>query len=391
MAKRRANGEGSIRQRKDGRWLVELAVGIQDNGKPKKIWKYAKTQREGIEILNGLKAELGLGVDHCAGSITTGSWCATWLKLYKQKLAPSTLTSYSNNIRIHINPFMGGVPLNKLTTQQIQFMLNGVYDGGRNSLSLFIKVYNVLNGALEKAVELGMLVKNPCKGVAFPAEDKQPVRAFTEEQQKLFVGKLKEEPLQTRVLFMCYLMTGARLGELPALAWCDVDFEARTINICKKVIIVHDFYAEGKKTEQVVQNFTKTKSSMRVISITPFLVQLLREHMETQKVQLKSFGLPWDESKLVFPTMYGTIPYTRNIQEKFERITKSAKIEGATVHWTRHTYATRLYEAGVDIKVISEQLGHKSVKTTMDIYVTLFKAKKQLEVEKLDKLDLLFA
>ena len=392
MAKRRARGEGSVRMRADGRWQIEITVGRQENGKPKKVYKYSKTQREAIEILNGLKAQLGLGIDFSKGNIKTGEWCSTWLDTYKQNLAPTTRASYSNQIRVHINPFIGGVPLNQLTTQQIQFMLNQVYDGGKNSVSLFVKVFNVLNGALSQAVFLKMINNNPCKGIAFPAKSKDTVRVLSLEEQKRFVKALDNEDIGTRALFMCYLMTGARLGELPPLCWNDVDFEERSISIGKKAVVVHDYYAnEGKKAVQVVQDFLKTKNSRRSITITPLLIKILAELKQFQQQHAKQLGIPWSEGNLVFPTCHGTVPYTRNIQEKFERITKSIGIKGATMHWLRHTYATRLYESDVDIKVISEQLGHTSIKTTMDIYVTVFKEKKIKEMDKLNVLDSLIA
>ena len=97
------------------------------------------------------------------------------------KLAPATLTSYRNNARIHIKPYVGEIPLRELSTYHIQRMLDGI--GG--SLSTFIKNYNIIHGALEKAVELGMIPRNPCKGVAFPKDDKRKMRVLTKHSCNL--------------------------------------------------------------------------------------------------------------------------------------------------------------------------------------------------------------
>lgn len=390
MGKRRGNGEGCIRERKDGRWLVEMQTGIKADGKPKKIFKYAKSQAEAIEVLSKLKSELMIGVDNSKGAVKTGEWCFKWLDTYKRKLKPSTRTSYQNNIRVHINEHIGGVALNKLTTHQIQRMLDSIYDDG-GSLSLVIKVYNVLNGALKKAAELGMIAKNPCVGVGFPADDKQAIRVFTVDEQRLFMDALENEDESLQTLMLTYLWTGCRLGEIPALTWNDIDLSSRQISITKKVMLIHNYYSKDKKTFQEVQPYLKTKAGKRKVVITPMLVDILKAHMEVQKQQAAALGKKWSMGDIVFPTSKGTIAYTRNIQEKFERIIQKIGIKGATMHSLRHTYATRLFEAEVDIKCISEQLGHASVKVTYDTYVHVMPNKKVKEIEKLSALDSMFS
>lgn len=389
-AKRRANGEGSITLRKDGRWLVSFQTGVQANGKPKKLYRYTKTQAEAVQILNRLKLEFSSGVDSAKGNITVSEWCGAWMEHYKaNKLAPSTKASYQTNLRVHINKYIGGVALKKLTANQIQYMLDQIYDGGNNSLSLVVKVHNILNGALKKAVSLGMLARNPMEGVELPKDNKREIRVLTVEEQKAFISALEKE--DSRVLFMTYLYTGARLGELPALTWRDISFGDRTININKKVIVVHDVLSERKKTYLDVENFCKTESSKRKVYITPALMKILMEHKQKQKENVEALGQNWSEDNLVFPTSNGTIPYPRNIQEKFDRIISGLGFDGVTMHSLRHTYATRLFEADVDIKVISQQLGHKSVKITYDIYVHFIPDRKSRELEKLKEIDKLIA
>lgn len=100
------------------------------------------------------------------------------------------------------------------------------------SYSLFIKVYNVIHGALEKAVELGMIPRNPCKGVAFPKDDRKDVWALTKEEQQRFIAALDGEYYRTMLL--TYLYTGMRAGECIPLQWKDVDLSKHTIRINKK-------------------------------------------------------------------------------------------------------------------------------------------------------------
>lgn len=385
MARRRANGEGTITKRKDGRWLAALKVGMSDNGKPKYKYMYADTQKEAIQKLDELKLSLNMGIKVTSGDITVSQWLQTWMETYKKSLKPATKTSYYNNIRLHINPYIGGMKLNKVQKGHIQNLLNAAYADGKNSISLFIKIYNVLNGAMKQAVMNKMLKENPCEGIIFPEDNSKVKDSFTQDEQKRFVEALDGE--QYKVLFLTYLYTGARLGELPALTWKDIDFENQFIDINKKSIVVHDYYAEeGKKARVEVQNYCKSKSSIRKIYITKGLLETLKDHQDQQKELYLAMGKKWSENELVYPTSVDTILHPRNIQKMFERIRNNAGISHGTMHSLRHTYATRCFEAKINIKIISKQLGHSSVKITYDKYIHVIQS---MAVEEIGKLDVL--
>lgn len=380
MAKR-ANGEGNIRKRTDGKWLVTFPTGLyKESGKREYIYRYADTQAEAAEILHKLQAEKGVGISHGKAAMKTGDWVETWIEKHKApRLAPSTLTSYRTNFKVHIRPAVGEIPLHKLTNYHIQRMLDNV--GG--SLSLFVKVYNVIHGALEKAVELGMLARNPCKGVAFPEDDKGDMRVLSKEEQQRFIADLDDE--YYRVMLLTYLYTGMRAGEVIPLLWSDIDLDKRSIRVNKKAITTQNL--KEHSTKQEVQDFCKTKSSKRTVVITAGLVEILRAHKESMKKRFSALGKEWSEDSLVFLNTRNHIVQYGNIKEVLNRIYEKAGIEGATMHTLRHTYATRCFEAGVDIKAISEQLGHANVKTTYNIYVHLLEDTKAKEIDKLGEID----
>ena len=381
MAKRRSNGEGSIYHRKDGKWLVTFPTGLyKENGKKEYLYFYFNSQAAAVRELQRLQSEKAMGVCHSKAAVKTGDWVQTWIEKHKApKLAPSTLTSYRNNFRVHIKPYVGEIALKDLTTYHIQKILDSM--GG--SFSLFIKVYNVIHGALEKAVALGMIPRNPCKGVAFPKDDKGAMRVLTQEEQQKFIAALDGE--YYRVMLLTYLYTGMRMGEGIPLLWSDIDLERQTIHVKKKAIVCHDFEAHSAKQE--VQDKCKTKSSKRIIVITSGLAMILAEHKEVMRNRAKQLGEEWSEDSLVFRNSRGNMVYSRNLQWVLYRILDKAGIEGATKHTLRHTYATRCFEAGVDIKAISEQLGHANVKTTYNIYVHLLEDTKAKEIDKLAGID----
>ena len=380
MAKR-ANGEGSIRKRKDGKWLVTFPTGLyKENGKREYIYRYADTQGEAAEILRQLQTEKAMGISQSKATVRTGEWMETWIEKHKApKLAPATLTSYRNNFRLHINPYIGDIPLKKLSTYHIQRCLDAI--GG--SCSTFVKNYNIVHGSLEKAVELGMIARNPCKGVAFPKDDTETMRVLTREEQQRFIKQLDGE--YYRVMLLMYLYSGLRLGEGIPLRWEDIDLKNRTIRVNKKAIVCHDYATHS--APQVIQDFCKTKSSRREVVISKGLFEVLDAHKEAMMKQTEKLGEEWDESNLVFLNSRGNMVYSRNLQLSLYKIFNKAGIEGATMHTLRHTYATRCFEFGLDIKFISEQLGHKNVKITYDTYVHLLKDTKVKEIEKLAEMD----
>ena len=384
MAKR-ANGEGNIRKRKDGRWLVTFPTGLyREDGKREYLYRYATTQAGAAEILRQLQTEKAMGISQSSAVVKVGDWMETWIEKHKApKLTPSTLTSYRTNFRLHIKPYLGNIPLKELSTYHIQRCLDSI-DG---SYSTFVKNQNIIHGALEKAVELGMILRNPCKGVTFPKDDTEKMRVLTQDEQERFIKELDGE--YYRPMLLMYLYTGLRLGEGIPLTWEDIDLEKRTIRVNKKAIVRHDYASHTAKLE--VQDFCKTKSSKRRVVITVGLVEVLKAHKAEMMKQAEQTGREWSESSLVFLNTHGKMVYNRNLQDSLVKILTRAGIEGATMHTLRHTYATRCFEAGVDIKAVSEQLGHKNVKTTYNIYVHLLDDTKEKEIDKLAGIDKLLA
>lgn len=379
---KRANGEGSIRKRKDGKWLVTFPTGLYKvDGKREYLYKYANTQAEAAEILRKLQAEKAMGISQSKATIKTGEYIENCIEKHKApKLAPATLTSYRNNFRLHIKPYIGEIPIKKLETYHIQRCLDAIGGG----YSTFIKNYNVIHGAMEMAVnEDGIILRNPCKGVAFPTDDTKEKRALSKEEQHRFMEALDGEYYGP--MFKMYLYSGLRLGEGIALTWEDIDLERRAIRVNKKSIVCHDYNSHS--APQVVQDFCKTKSSKRTVVITKRLVDVLKAHRAEMIERAKNLGREWSETDLVFINTRGNMIHIRNLQESLKKIYRKAGIKDATMHTLRHTYATRCFEAEVRTEAISEQLGHSEVATTTRTYVHILEDIKLREIDKLDQID----
>ena len=376
---KRPNSSGT--QREDGRWVIMLTVGRDANGKPKRKYIYGKTQKEALEKWAKEKEKYEVLVPD-AGNMTVTEWCMRWVNLNKQNIKNSTKNSYVTNIQTHISPAIGGIKVNKLTTNNVQYALNLCYSGG--SISLFKKVYSVLKGAMDEAVEQGLIKKNPVKGVVFPEDNKKPIRALTEAERIRFIEALEGE--WYRPLFLFYMYSGCRLSEALPLKWSDIELENGKVKISKITSVIRDF---DKKTsvQHVCEGRVKTKAGFRTILLTPGILEILREHKEYLKNLVHKFGLQWSEDSLVFPNSYYKVPQMSNVEAVFRRIRNKAGIKNFTLHGLRHTYATMSLKETTNAKFISDQLGHKSVKTTLDVYYNPTDEDKKNNVMKITGID----
>ncbi len=376
---KRPNSSGT--QREDGRWVIMLTVGRDANGKPKRKYIYGKTQKEALEKWAKEKEKYEVLIPD-AGNMTVTEWCMRWVNLNKQNIKNSTKNSYVTNIQTHISPAIGGIKVNKLTTNNVQYALNLCYSGG--SISLFKKVYSVLKGAMDEAVEQGLIKKNPVKGVVFPEDNKKPIRALTEAERIRFIEALEGE--WYRPLFLFYMYSGCRLSEALPLKWSDIELENGKVKISKITSVIRDF---DKKTsvQHVCEGRVKTKAGFRTILLTPGILEILREHKEYLKDLVHKFGLQWSEDSLVFPNSYYKVPQMSNVEAVFRRIRNKAGIKNFTLHGLRHTYATMSLKETTNAKFISDQLGHKSVKTTLDVYYNPTDEDKKNNVMKITGID----
>ena len=237
---------------------------------------------------------------------------------------------------------------------------------------------------MDEAVEQGLIKKNPVKGVVFPEDNKKPIRALTEAERIRFIEALEGE--WYRPLFLFYMYSGCRLSEALPLKWSDIELENGKVKISKITSVIRDF---DKKTsvQHVCEGRVKTKAGFRTILLTPGILEILREHKEYLKDLVHKFGLQWSEDSLVFPNSYYKVPQMSNVEAVFRRIRNKAGIKNFTLHGLRHTYATMSLKETTNAKFISDQLGHKSVKTTLDVYYNPTDEDKKNNVMKITGID----
>ena len=362
MPKRRANGEGNIRKRKDGRWEGRYTAGY-DPESGKRIIKnvLGKTQAEVKEKLKTAISESQRLDVSKAGNYTVASWVRTWYEVYAEpRIRPNTKAYYTNYIENHIIPGIGSVPLDKLTTIQIQRFYNNLQKTGRvqrknfpelkdKSLSPRVVrgVHTLLHNCLEQAVAEHLLLANPAQGCKMPQLEKKEMKILPQEKIGLYLAEAEKRGLLAA--FYLELTTGLRRGELLALQWTDLDVESKTLSVTKQV---------NRINGELVVSPPKTRNSVRTLALPQQAVDLLiAEH---KKHSRNPYLFPSPKTG----TMYDPDAFRRT----HDKILKAIGAEHIRFHDLRHTFATLSLKSGVDVKTLSGALGHYSAGFTLNTY-----------------------
>ena len=362
MPKKRANGEGSIRKRKDGRWEGRYTAGNDPaTGKPIHKSVLAKTQSEAKEKLKQAIAEAEKLDMSRAKSYTLGAWIKLWYEVYAEpRLREKTKHYYLNYIDNHIVPELGGTPLEKLTTIQIQKFYNDLQKSGRIQRYTHIKlkdkglstrvvrgIHTLLNNCLEQAVAERLILTNPAQGCKLPQLEKKEMKILPQEKIGMYLAEAERRGLLAA--FYLELTTGLRRGELLALQWTDLDVENRTLAVTKQV---------NRINGELVVSPPKTRNSVRTLALPQQAIDLLiAEH---KKHSRNPYLFPSPKTG----TMYDPDAFRRT----HDKILKAIGAEHIRFHDLRHTFATLSLKYGVDVKTLSGALGHYNAGFTLSTY-----------------------
>ena len=358
MPKKRANGEGSIRKRKDGRWEGRYTAG-HDPATGKQIFKsvLGKTQAEVKEKLKKALVEAGQIDFTKSGKYTVGTWMDEWFEIVaKIKVRPSSHQTYRGYIDNHIKPNIGNIPLEKLTTMDLQKLYRTLLTRGRVerieaenqpsglSAKTVRNINQVISSALDLAVAQKIIPSNPTDACELPKVEHREMQTIPEEQLQAFLAEARA----TGVYEMYYieLATGLRRGELLGLKWQDIDWKNGIIKVRRQIARV-----DG----QIVEAPLKTKNSYRTVTISPQAIEVLKQ----QKAKT--------HDQYVFPSPNGGPISPDSVNNMLKRVL-AAGIPKVRFHDLRHTFATIALQNGVDIKTVSGMLGHFSAGFTLDTY-----------------------
>ena len=279
MGKRRKKGEGSVRQRKDGRWEGRVVIGYDEKGLPRTKNVLAKTKRECQEKLKQLRETVtGPKTEKVRPEMPFGEWLDFWYQNYvKPQIRPTTQANYETKIYQHIIPELGKIPLNQLAQKDLQQFYARMKTGGRLirteqfgkglSDSMVRGLHAACRSALEKAVQEELIRTNPAVGCKLPPKRGREMQVLGREELQRFLIQAQAEGYFE--LFLLDLCTGLRRGELLALQWDDLDLGTGELRISRQVSRVR-----GKLT--VSQ--PKTDAAIRTIVLSPAVTEQMRHY-----------------------------------------------------------------------------------------------------------------
>lgn len=376
MAKRRANGEGSIHQRPNGTWSAQVDCG-RDPSTGKRIRKtvYAPTKRGVVEKMKALQAEISVnGVLPRPSSASLASFLAEWLSTAVHSIKPVTAASYEDQIRLHVLPTLGEIPLAKLTPAHLQQLYNALLARGLSKRNVQY-THAILRRALGQAVQLQLLRTNPALAVTAPRPDRREMQILTPEQVEALARTMEDDPLAP--FFHLALATGARRGELLALRWGDIDWAAPAIRINRTAERVRG---------SVIFTEPKTAKSRRTIPIPRETADMLLAHRANQLQDCAQLGQLYEDHDLLFARANGRPLDPGYPTHRIRALTERAGVPPVRLHDLRHTHASMLLAANVHPKIVSERLGHGSVTLTMDTYSHVLPTLQEEVVQKLGAL-----
>lgn len=392
MPTKKANGEGSIQKYyKDDvlkGWRATLTIGRDSDGKLLRKQFYGKTKVETLDKMNEYKIRYNTGQLEHDNNMTFAQWFYTWLFEFRiNDLKPSSFERYEGIYRNYVkNLPLGNKKLSDLRASHIQSHYNTLISEGK-PVSTIKNINGFIFTCLAEAVKQRYIYQNPCDSIKLPKEaitEKEDIVVLDIEEQKTFIEAIKGHNLE--MLFMFDLATGLRLGELLALRWDDINIKDKVVKINKSIKKVTYIDKEDKRTSKVIEQTPKTKTSYRTVPIPKNVFDMLMIYKGQQDIEKGKNAEAYNNQGFVFCNSLGFPIESKQPGRNLKSILIKVKIKPLKFHSLRHTYATRLFEAGVPIKTVQALMGHSDIATTMNIYTHVTREKKIEASEILNKI-----
>jgi integrase len=398
--KRRANGQGSVYQRANGRW-VGAAYVLMPDGSHRRRPVYGRTQDEVRKKLVQLQARSDQGIPAEATGWTVDRFLTYWLEyIVKPARKPRTYQGYEVVVRVHLVPMLGKKRLNKLSASDVRLFLRrlehmclcclhatdarrdqpdqrccavGKCCQTRPSRRLVQQVHSVLRNALQAAVREELIGRNVAKLVQVSGPSYDVNRGLTVEEARKLLAVAREDRLYALYVLALYL--GLRRGELLGLRWADIDLAAGVLEVRRALQRV------GGELQALTP---KSKTSVRTVPLLGVGIEALQKHKARQDRERQAAGVEWVETGYVFTTKIGTPIEPDNLRRSWYPIRDAAGLGHEVFHGLRHTCVTLLLDLGVPPHIVRDIVGHSAIDVTMTIYAHASLEEKRNALRKLD-------
>lgn len=353
---KRANGEGSVYQRKDGRWTGATYVLRPDGGRTRRQ-VYGSTRAEVAGKLRELIASTERGIPMAGSTWTVETYSEYWLTNASSTLRPATLSNYGWVLRKYIIPTVGDVRLERLTPAHVRKLHGAVQSVGVSARTIQL-THAVLRSMLSEAVREEVISRNVGTLVRPPRLEKSERRPWSAEDVARFRTISIGHRLHT--LFELAYSVGLRRGELLGLRWSDVDLDGHLLHVRQTMQRLGSDHGR-------VFGPPKSARSRRSVPVPDSVARSLQLHRASQSAELRVTDRS-NELDLVFTTSVGTPIEPSNLRRDFESLIVAAGVPRIRFHDLRHTCASLLFDRGVPPRVVMDLLGHSTLSITTDLY-----------------------
>jgi integrase len=347
-----------------GTWAYQIDYVRDSGGRRKQITKGGfPTKAAAKAALQDLAAVLMSDVD--VHSITVGQYLEDWLA-GKHALKPKTVALYRSALDHYLIRHLGTIRLLELRPHHLDRFYAAIAIGIRGrplNPSSIRRIHAALRSALNTAVRRRLVPYNPALHIELAPENPKRPKPWTAEQAQAFLRETSHERLAT--LYRLMLVTGLRRGEAIGLRWEDVDLDGRCLFVVQQITEVR-----GK----AVVGTPKTKRGTRVVPLDAATADQLWHHRETQLLDKSAWGPAWNDQGLVFTREDGRHLRPEYVTRHFLKLARDAGLPPIRLHDLRHTNASLALAAGVELKVVSERLGHSTTTITADLYTHVHRA-----------------
>lgn len=391
MKQKNPNGLGSLTYRLvNGKkyWTGRVTLGQDLDGKlvRKSFSSYKKSAV--IEEMQKALAQTNIAGFTTSGDRRLGEFMCYWLYNVKGKeIKSTTVVRYESTIKWHIMPYpFSKIKVKDITILNLQNFINLLADGENTSINTVKNTLILIKNFLDYTIVLGIFPNNPADYVKVPKKEKVEntgkYRIFSADEQKLIINNLDLEDPVEQMLYIDFF-TGLRRNEIRGLRW--KNYSDGTLTIAQQLVRSYNFEKDGSRT--INKNSTqdlKTESSFRTIVLPKMADNLLRKMKIDSYEKHLRLGTPFTDDAFIFSDEYLKPIEEKRANRRIQAICRKIGIEPRPLHSIRHSYATRLFEADVDIKTVQKLMGHFDYRTTLNIYVHVMDEEKEKAAAVLD-------
>jgi len=368
---KRSNGEGAVRENRERRrWEGRVVTGTRPDGRVVRKMVTGSTKREVLDRMAELRQATASGIEPAARSLTVRRFMETWLTdVLPGTVAPTTERQYGDVVRLYVIPHLGQKHVRTLQAADVARMLRQLEAEGRSRNTQRL-ARSILRRALRWAEAEGMVTRNVAALANGVKVGRSDGRTLTVDQARRLLATVTED--RNEAAFTVALSLGLRLGELLALSWPDLalDTTPPRLTVTRNLTRVP---GRGLALDD-----TKTAGSRRSVHLPAPVVESLRRHRLHQAEERLKVGPDWPPlplgADLVFRTPFGTASDPKNFRAAVYRATEAAGLGRWSPHELRHSCASLLIAQDVPMKLVSETLGHSSIRIMADVYSHLFDA-----------------